>query len=426
MKGAGEEGRMVKFSEVKWSELLPEGGELIPCLQEKDVPVYFRVDPEYHRVYRFHQHALPSASETEKRRAEDFARANGDGMPDVPDAALLPVEGFLDCDLAFLRLDGSSLEQIHISRSCPTPRFTRSALVTKPAYRVIGNDSRGRPISVVDEPKGVRDLVSVEFDEAVVVGKNAWNQARRSGGRVARTDPRDYVLQGEVKREDLFLDAVDIARLKQDARDGDVFVPYQFEHQERMPVLFLMFKAAKKFNVKTKSDDKGDELGTWLRSRWPGGYPRRAIRTAKKFARPRVDRNKGGKSRGKTELGVINKFLGEGSEAKYRFDFVSEHFSMIMAIADYWDGQKKVNRRNAERAILASMLIANGFGGAEVGDLVHFIDGDPISDDDERRLKELVGKANWREVRDKAEREKTGGSKAQEETPRAKHRKGAI
>lgn len=412
MKRVGEDGRMVQFAEVKWNELLPEGGDLIPYLLEKDVPVYFRVDPVYGLVYRCHQYTLPSLDGAEKRQAENSVCANGDEGPNVPDVAQLQVEGFLDCDLAFLRLDRNSLEQIHISMSCPAPRFTRGGLVATPACRVIGNDSRGRPIKVVEEPKGVRELVGVEFDEAVVVGKDAWNQASRSGERLARTDPLDYVLQGEVKRKELFLDAVDIARLKQEAKIRDVFVPYPFEHQVRMPALFLMFQAAKIFNVNAKSKEGDDELGAWLDARWPDGYPKRAVRTAKKFVWLKLNRRQGGKSRGKTDLGAVDKFLGVGSETKYRFDFVSKYFSMILAIADYWDGQK-TNNRNTQRARLASMLIANGFGGAEVGDLVHLIDGDPISDADERSLKKLVGESNWREVRDKEERDGEGRSKVQ-------------
>ncbi len=430
MKGVGEEGRMVQFSEVKWSELLPEGGGQIPYLLEKDVPVYFRVDPVCHLVYRRRHYAVPPVGETEKRRAEDFARANGGGMPDVSEATLLPVEGFLDCDLAFLRLDGSSLEQIHISRSCPTPRFTRGGLVTKPAYRVIGNDSRGRPIRVVDEPTGIRELVGVEFGEAVVVGKSDWNQAIRSGEQLARTDPLDYVLQGEVKREELFLDAVDIERLKREKTAIIERVAYPFRHEERMPGLYWMFQAAYALNELANLDGGKDGVGKWLMESAPEKtYRYKSVRTAEKFVWPKVDRKQGSEGRDDFDLENINHLHGVGSRSKYKLSFTSDGLAMILAIADYWHDLAEDEPKSIATG-LAKTLMVNGFAGLEVGDLVYLISGKRVDLEIELDLRAWVAKQDemarmagreemgWRDVIEQEERERLLKKRARDETGR--------
>lgn len=428
MKGVGEEGRMLQFTEVEWNELLPEGGRLIPYLLEKDVPVYFRVDPVYHLVYSCHQHMLPSVGEVEKRQAENFACANGGGRPNVPDVALLPVEGFLDCDFAFLRLDRSSLEQIAISKSCPAPRFTQGGLVAKPVYRVIGSDSRRRPRRAVEELKGVRELVGVEFYEAVVVGKNAWNQASRSDERLARTDPLDFVLQGEIKREELFLDVVDIARLKQERLAAIKRVAYPFRHQERMPGLYWMFQAAYMLNELAELKGGKQGVGKWLMDSAPKKtFRHKSVRTAEKFVWPVVDRNQGGDGRGGFDLERINELRGDGARSKYKLNYTSDGLAMILAIADYWFDLSE-DDPNAAMTDLAKKLMVNRFGGLEVGDLVYLIAGQRVDLAIESSLKEWVDREDeiaretgkkemgWRDVIDQEERERLLKKKEREKT----------
>lgn len=414
----GEEVRMLQFSEVKWNELLPVGGRLISYLLEKDVPVYFRVDPVYHLVYRCRQQELPSVGDAEKRRVEDFACAHGNKKPNIPEVALLPVEGFLDCDFAFLRLDSSSLEQIDISMSCPAPRFTRGGLVAKPVYRVIGNDSRGRPIKAPDEPKGVRELVGVQFDEAVVVGKNAWNEAIRSGVRAVRTDPLDYVLQGEIKKEELFLDAVDIERLKQERLATIKRAEYPFRHQERMPGLYWMFQAAYVLNELEKLEGGKKGVGKWLINSAPKKtFRHKSLRTAEKFVWPEVGRNQGGDERGEFDLDNINELRGEGSRSKYKLSYVSDGLAMILAIADFWLDLVE-DDPSAAITDLAKKLMVNRFGGLEVGDLVYLIARQRVDLAIESSLKDWVDREDkvargtgrkemgWRDVIDQDERER--------------------
>lgn len=418
---------MLQFREIRWNELLPEGEKLIPYLLEKNVPVYFRADAVYHLVYHCRQHALSHVGEVEKRRTENFVCENGHEKPNVPDVALIPVGSFLDCDLAFLRLDSSSLEQIGISRSCIAPRFTRGGLVAKPAYRVIGSDSRGRPIRAPEEPKGVRVLVGVEFDEAVVIDRNAWTQAGQIGGRLTRADPLDYVLQGEIKREELFLDVVDITRLQQERRPTIEHVAYPYRHENRMPGLYWMFQAAYRLNELAAFKEGKKEVGGWLMKSAPKTFRYRTLRTAEKFVWPVVDRNQGGDERGEFDLGEIDELCGDGARSKYKFDYTSDGLAMILAIADFWFDLVE-DDPNAVITDLAKKLMVNRFGGLEVGDLVYLIAGQRVDLAIESSLKEWVDREDklareagrreigWRDVIDQEERERLLKKKERQKT----------
>lgn len=439
MKGIDEESRMQPFAEVKWHEFLPEGETPIPFLLEKDVPVYFCVDPVYHLVYRFYQHALTPAGEAEKVQVEDFVRVNGGDWGSVPDVALLPIEGFLDCDFAFLRLDRSSLEQIQLNRSCSTPRFTRGGLIAEPACPGLLVDPKGRPTRTVKERTRGAELIRVEFDEAVVVSKNEWEQEMRSE-RLTRPDPLGYVLQGQIKAGDLFLDAVDIARLKRDRRATIERVAYPFRHEERMPGLYWMFQAAYTLNDLADLEGGEDGVKVWLK-RWAPDktYRYRSMRTAEKFVWRDVDRNQGGDRRDPFDLDGINKLRGDGARSRYKLSFTSDGLAMILAIADSWY-EIVENRPRAPVVDLAMMLMENGFAGLEVGDLVYLIGGERVDLNVESDLKKWVAKRDqeareegkkemgWRPVFEQDSRDKMRKKRARNETVSermARERKGA-
>jgi hypothetical protein len=437
MKNLGEESRLVKFSELRSEELLPERERLIPYLLEHDVPVYFRVDPAHYLVYRYYRFAFPTVGEVGCMEVEGVAGADRRGAPALPSATPLPVEGFLDCDLAFLRLDRSSLEQIHISGSCPTPHFTRGGLVIKPIYRVIGHGVGGRPIREVEEPQGVRELIGVEFDEAVVVDKNLWNQACRSDQRPARIDALEYAAGGEIRMQGLFLDETDAARLRQWKLSTIKRREYPFLHEERMPGLYWMYQAAYVLNELAELKGGKGGVGQWLMDNAPEKTFRyRSMRTAKKFVWLELDRNQGGKGRGEFDLERINELRGDGARLKYEFSFTSDGLTMILAIADFWH-ELTSTEAGAGAADLAKKLMMNGFAGLEVGDLVYLISGKPVDLKTESVLRKWVedgklrkagGEMGWRDVIDREERKKLLQKLNRDETERdmmARKRKGS-
>lgn len=381
MESGSLEGQMRPLTEETWSEFLPEGASPISYLLERDVPVYFRVDPVHHLVYRCYQHELRPLEAAQESQVEDFI---GAAETKVSDASMVQVEGFHD-DLEFLRLDRRSLEQIAYSMSCPAPLFTRGGLAVERAYRVIGRDARGRMIREMEEPNGAPRLVRVEFDEAVIIDRNAWNQANRSEIRLVRPDPLGYVLQGKVNRDELFLDAIDVARLREERYQRFEPISYPYAHRELMPGIYLMFQAAYHFNEQLCAETVPDDIKTWLKRHEDELFDGRDIfnaanlKTAEKFVRKEISRSQGGGDRGCANLDEIN--LPDGikiDKADYEFSYVGPSLSVILALADVW--ANLIGTSPGMPSIdLAKMLMRNNFAGYEVAHLVYFISGRKIT-----------------------------------------------
>lgn len=312
------------------------------------------------------------------------------------DVSQLQIEAFHD-DLAYLRIDRVSLEQIDISMSCKTPMFTRCGLAMARTYRVKGRDSRGRPIKELQEMMGVPGLVKVEFDEAAIIDRNAWNKAKISREGATRLDPLDYALRGELEKRELFLDATDVARLKAEMKKTFVPVPYPFgRHEDRMPGLYWMFQAAYLLNDKRDMEGGEKGVGAWLKKRAPEwAYKYRSLRTAEKFVWKELDR------RGKGEPN-LEEMCEHVDIEKYKVPYISIYFSVTLAIADWWIDRTQEDP-NISGIDLAQMLIQRNFSGHEVAHLVYLIARESISSEEEIDLKRWTKtktKKRWKPVRE--------------------------
>lgn len=371
---------MLPFSRAVLDELLPKGQTPISYLLKQHVPVYFKVDQGRHLVWHPFRQKLPPMDELQRKQMEQISWVSA--TADELDAIQLPRQGLLECT-AYLRMDNASLEEVAHSGSCRTPRFAGWGLALTRKHRVIGHDRKGRPIKEAEEITTVSDLVRTEFEEAFVIDKARWDEARAFAEPGMRLDSLEFSAKVLVRKEDLFLDASDIARLMHESLPTIKRVPYPFRHEERMPGLYWMFQAAYTRNDLDDVDDGDQGVAKWLMDNAPEKTFRyKSLRTAEKFVWLELDRNQGGDERGAFDLDAIEQLRGE-------FGFISDGLAMILVVADDWFYLVE-KEPNSAVTVLAQKLMVNGFAGLEVGDLTYLIAGRRLNDEDESHLKKWV------------------------------------
>ena len=387
-----------------WSEFVPDGENAIAYLLKMGVPVYFQVDQVRHLVYCVTSLKLPPMDEAQKKRMEEIAWVRP-ATPVEWDAIKMQGSGF-HAGLDYLRLDSSSLEKFARSRSRKMPLFTNWGLATGRKHRVKGHGPRGRPIKQLEEVTTVLDLVRIEFEKAFVIDKHAWDQEQRNF-ELGAPNPLEFLANEIVHRSELFLDAIDIARLMPVAPHQVELCAYPFKHQERMPGIYWMFQAAFRLNHQKIMEAGKKGVRKWLKEpERKNVYKYRSVRTAEKFVWLEVNRGQGGDPRGELDLDKISWW--DGDRTQYEFPFVSKHLSMILAVSDWWFDLTH-DKLNVSSVDLAEKLMVHGFAGLEVGDLVYLISGARITDADEVLLKEWtkVRKKKWRGLRDRDAKKRT-------------------
>lgn len=415
MHEVGAEGRMVPLMGMVWDEIVPHGEKPISYLLKSNVPIYFKVDKRLHLVSKISKVALPPMGEAERERMKEVSWASASSCASGPPE--LYGHGLSE-DLAYLQLDKASVEQLAHSGSCKTPGFAEGGLALTRTYREVGRDGRDRPIRVREEPTELEDLIKVEFLEAFIVDAVKLKKARQhSFQQVVHSDSPELRADVTAREDDLFLDARDCARLKHEQQANRTLAEYPFRHADRMPGLYWMYQAAHALNA-TGELKGGDTLvGRWLQNRAPGKtYRYRSLRTATKFVKLDLDRNRGGDERDAFDLGEIDQLRGDGMKKDYTFPYISDGLSMILAIADFWL-EIVENDPDVDVTALAQKLMVNGFGGIEVGDLVYLISGCRISLEVESSLKAWVAAQDkearksgkkvmgWRDVLDREARD---------------------
>lgn len=379
MEASDNEGRMLPFTRNTWEAFVPGDEKPIDFLLKKNIPVYFKVDQARHLVGCSYRQTLHPMDDSQRKQIEKISWVSA--TADQLDAIELSRRGLHE-SIAYLRMDNASLEEVAHSGACRTPRFSGFGLALTRKYRVVGNDSRGRPIKEAEEITTVSDLVRAEFEKAFVIDKAKWDEARALTEPGMRIDSLEFSAKVLVKKEDLFLDAWDIARLMRESLPTIKRVAYPFRHEERMPGLYWMFQAA--YTRNELDDVKGGDRGiaTWLTDNAPKTYRYKSLRTAEKFVRLKLDRNQGGDERGAFDRDAIDQLRGE-------FGFISDGLAMILAVADDWFDLVEKEPDSAV-TVLAQKLMVNGFAGLEVGDLTYLIAGRRLNDEDESNLKMWV------------------------------------
>lgn len=391
MKKASREGRMRQFrGEVRneWQALLPVGEDPISYLLKKDIPLYLEVDQMRHLVHRTSKVEFPPMDEGQKKLLEEISWESA-SSEDL-DAIQLQASNLTD-GIAFLRLDTASIEKLGHAEVCTSPNFMGWGLAPARTYRVTGQDLRGRPVRKEEKIEAVRDLVKVELECAAIVDKEEWEKANRRGEPGIRADDHRFRASVTVSVSELFLDVLDIEKLKQEKIDLLGLVAYPFEHQERAPGIYWMFQAAYRLNGLQAIVGGNTGVGPWLKQHAAKAFRYRADRTAEKFVWMTVGRDQGGGKRGEFKIGQIDELHGGGAYSRYKFDFTSDGLALILAIADFWF-ELKDRELSVSRVVLAEKLMAHGFGGMEVGDLVYLIDGERLDKDDVSGLEESVRK----------------------------------
>lgn len=381
MQGAREE-RMRGYSDWSSDEFLPAGARLFDHLLRKGVPVYVGIDLERQRVYRHVRHELPELSKKARDHMETIPWANVPlQRPEINH--LIGME--LRDDIAYLRLDPVSVERLALSTVCRTPRFSGGGLAMAWPHLITGVDSRGRTVRVRKELTQVSDLIEIDLEQAYVVDLHRWEQAKQEPGIQVALNPMNFLDDRGIRRDDLFLDIRDIAALKQSLCEQSDLVECPIVSMENMPGIYWMFQAAHKFALEADSAEKKEKIKEWLKVRGGKVFNSGNLMTASNFAMKELNRSQGGPPRPPLNLNGIKNLKGD--RVDYEYPFASKHLSMILAIADWWIGQKHTNPK-APILELAKTLMANGFAGYEVSHLAYFISREQVTVDHNRILME--------------------------------------
>jgi len=385
MTDAIKPARMLAFSEVGWSEIVPAAESPFEFLTFKDIPVYYKVDREKGVVYREYQAVLGYT---------DSEVANWPiGVVAIPDMsaneevsiASMPFAGFNE-DIAFLRIDEDEMVELASYGFCHASAFKSEGIQMPALYEVKGRTVR----EIARLGKKNSSLARVWFDKALIVDRKRYAAAERSPWD--KPDPNQFAMVVEVRSDNLYLLSTDIEALKLERKQSRVLVKYPYAHAERMPSIYWMFQAAHALNEQYSilAREALDEMPPaeidvivkkWLKERAPTdtfGY--RSDRTAAKFVRKNLNRKRGGKNgKGKdrgefdrNDLDSLDWLVEEATD--YKFDFASGGLSFILAIADWWYDLSAKNPSKT-RESLCNRLKENGFDGAELGHLMHLIGG---------------------------------------------------
>lgn len=378
MTDAIKPARMLAFSEVGWSEIIPAAESPFEFLTLKDIPVYYKVDREKGVVYREYQAVLGYT---------DSEVANWPiGVVTIPDMsaneevsiASMPFAGFNE-DIAFVRIDEDEMVELASYGFCHASAFKSEGIQMPALYEVKGRTVR----EITRLGKKNSSLARVWFDKALIVDRKRYAAAERSPWD--KPDPNQFAMVVEVRSDNLYLLSTDIEALKLEREKSRLLVAYPFANAERMPGIYWMFQAAYAQNG-MKSLPK-DDVASWLKEKAPTNtYRYKSIRTASKFVWPELDRSRGRKGRGNFVLEDLDEWTISDS---YVFEFVSKGLSFVLAIADWW--VKVINKNPKEsRLELAKKLDENKFRGLEVDDLVYLIGGEILSEEEAKLFKKYL------------------------------------
>lgn len=377
--------RMLSFSEVDWSKIIPGVESPFEFLTLKDIPVYYKVDREKGVVYHEYQAVLGyMQSEVAKWPIAVVAMPDMDTSEAVSIVSM-PYAGFNE-HIAFLRIDDDEMVELASYGFCHPSIFRSEGMQVPVLYETNGRSARER----TRLGKKQSSLAKVGFDKALIVDRKGYADAKKSPWD--KPDANKFAMVVEVRSDNLYMLSTDIEALRLEREQICEFVKYPYVHAEWMPGIYWMFQAAYALNEQHSILAK-QVLGEmapaeidatvkkWIKERAPKntfGY--RSDRTAAKFVRKNLNRKRGGKNgkgnhRGEFDRNDLDSqhWLVEEA-ANYKFDFASGGLSFVLAIADWWYDLSAKNPSKT-RESLCNRLKENGFDGAELGHLMHLIGG---------------------------------------------------
>jgi len=383
---------MVHFPETRWSEeICSTEGPSAFCLR-RDVPVYFKVPTNRFLVYYVY-HAPQTRKTLTFERIDNVPALSprwGIHRRFLSGFEFEPIhfEGFhfegFHKDLRYLRLDDSSLEDIHLSGSSLISAFSRDGYLIQRARRAKSEED-GTEVPATEKTRDAA-LKKVEFREAILIGRAKWEAAvskakqvmKFGRGALPSCAPRDFIESVSVRESDFYLRAVDVQSLKNERLQNLELVHYPFEHKETMPGIYWMFQAAYEHNHRLKGSEVG--IKPWLEARAPDDtFSNKRILTAEKFVWLKLDRRKGGKPRGVFDLAALDDWT---SREPYEFTFCSHGLSYILAIADWWAEVRRRKPLTPKSELARQLIKPGGFSPTEAGHLVFLIGGSNLTPDE--------------------------------------------
>lgn len=343
--------RMLRVGETDWTGLVEPNEPPVALLLRKQVPVYVKVHREHQAVYR--RHRKPVGSE----------------------GILMPFVGFEE-DALFLRLGDVGLAEIAATGSFQACEFSHDGyLIPRPFDRkeVASGRYAGKEYRPIVHPR----LVRFEFDHAVIIDKRHRNDILATVPPLQWPPVEQSAMTIEVRESDLYITGTDLASISSGARDVCELAPYPFDHAKRIPGLYATFQAAHGLNrAKRWAVFNESAVTAWIQE--AAGLPKINTKCAKfaaKMARLSVARTRGGNSKPLKIEELPHLVL---NPERFRFDFVSDGLTLLLAVADWWETVWEMDPEST-RIDLARKLSELNFSNAEVVEAVKLIAGTALT-----------------------------------------------
>jgi hypothetical protein len=359
---------MHRVTETNWSGLIGPNESPVAFLLRKQVPAYVKVHREHQAVY------------CRQRRL-----VGSDGLQ-------MPFVGFEE-DALFLRLGDVGLAEIVATGSFHACDFSHDGyLIPRPYERK--EFASGRYSTKEYGPIVHPRLARFEFDHAVIINKKHRNAVLASAPPIQWPPVEQFALTIEFREADLYVAGTDLASLSSGVREGREPAPYPFDHANRMPGLYATFQAAYALNhAKEWTEFDESAVTSWIQK--TAGLPRISTKCAKfaaKMARLSVARTQGGKSKPLKTESLVH--LVDNPD-HFRFEFVSEGLTLLLAVADWWETLLSKDP-DSTRVDLAKKLSELNFSAAEIVEAVKLISGAGLNAGE---LKEFAG---WQDLQIRA------------------------
>ncbi|UJB15458.1 hypothetical protein [Xanthomonas translucens] len=396
MNSDQDSSRMQSYLKDPWRALVPHGKAAVEFLDEENIPLYYRVAISRHCTFCIKRICL-SATESLALPSWAVRLEERDEQKDVFYTKALHTS------ILYLKLSRDTMLSLLTDKIISSPEFDGWGLKRPDTAGRTPDVDQNSELQSVAESK---DLERVYFESVVLVDCAAYLKNKESSPTKAIEDVIQLSLANvQSDLSDLVVDSCDFQRFYQ--RPGRTNFP--FRHAESMPGIYWMFQAAHEANELKALDLKEKAIREWLDRNSPKDTFRyKSIRTAAKFIKPELNRQKGGGSRPDLLIRNIDNWeddvaeLGEGRifSDKYKFPFIGVGMSYVLAFADWWANLVDCDP-SASGLDLAKKILTNDFSGLEVGDLVYLIARRRLTVSDIESLKvyvESVLKNKWRPV----------------------------
>lgn len=351
-------GKLDRYTAFDWGQV-DHGGDPLNVVLNRRMPVYVKVDRTRY---------IARTKSTMALLMDNVHRFFA--MPSLPPSHGVSWDG----DVYLLALGDASIREILATGDCSVTTFENGGLRLSPPTSDHAEDCV-HGVDALHEEVRFKDCYLVEKRLLKVSSGDAdsedWQSLRE---RCAIRMP--------IRRDDLYLEESEVALLQRQGKSAWTCVECAMETPDRrLPLaIFWMYQAAVALNRGQKVSR--EEVKKWLQENAPVEvWRKRWLRTAASIIP--LD---GGLSK------KINRTSGSALDAapSISSEHVGRALRLVLVLADWW--QTQVEKGGSPRNELAGTLEDAGFGAIAIIDIVGMISGYHLVDDEEKKLKDYLGR----------------------------------